>query len=511
MSKIFVVLPILILLLCLLFLLRWIRSAAKTKTDLLADLGLARKMTGTSNAPFYKWGWRKTSDERVWAERIIKMAFQKAGIWLSHDDLTYFETVCNHQQEGKTIKNESIINKIDSIVKRTETISAWIASYVKKGLQEIFNTPEDKAAVLLAESGKKTEQDKVLLRFGTMQLRKMLSAPGIHILGFGSRGYRMEDSKSAQVFFLGGFEGWDQWIQIFTQEVKKQLTGGGFPPASQPLVNALRGSVIQGLFDDYLDDVKESRKFREIMEQEIANRELSLTFDNITHLELVLYNWQFSNNGDFSIVDHKNLRSFISRRDLNPHFRERIIKRIRTDFHSLLQVATSFPRNVIFYGDNEKARNYATAQYLMHLEIMSRCLGPPTKTETSGPSHITLTAIEVGEAMQLDKSLSELIEKQKKFSIFEREVNENEAANRGWVLNLPVGEGMIGNLKELNQDEYQFYARFDCDKAGDIDFETNTYNAAKQRQLFLNMIMDSFYSSPPLEGPIETPGNNSSA
>ncbi|HQH73609.1 MAG TPA: hypothetical protein PK360_16155, partial [bacterium] len=47
---------------------------------LVTDLGLHSPWWGNKTTAFYRWTWRKTNRERIWAERIVKEAFHRAKV-----------------------------------------------------------------------------------------------------------------------------------------------------------------------------------------------------------------------------------------------------------------------------------------------------------------------------------------------------------------------------------------------------------------------------------------------
>lgn len=477
------------------------KSHFKNRRQILKDLGLLKSKSGNAAAPFYKWGWRKQEEERVWAERIVKNAFENAGIWLSLEDLKFFENVCTQHQDGTPIKDEIILKRIDTIIDRSEMLAKWLSGYIKKTIQAILNTSIDKATEKLRESGIKTDPEKVLLRYGNMQLRKQLGQAGADILGLNAKGFRIEDEKKEHTFLLRGFEGWKHWVTLYTQELKKQLTSGFTSSSNQALINSMRGSVIQGLFNDYEEDINESISFRETLMQEVASKNLHIPPEKIRDIEMIFYTWQFDINTPFNLIDHKQARQLLVRRDLTPRFRERIINSIESDILSLQNLIQSFPRRVIFFGKNANARHFASQQYLLHLEMLLRFMGSPANDDTNPPGLIRIIEKDILNALEQHTSLAEAINKQKKFNIFERGIDEREADFRGWIIDMPVEDATLHQFEDLNTGEYKHYTRFQCDSAENIDFESNTFNANKQRIIFLDMVIDTLLSTPPIGVP----------
>ncbi len=473
-----------------------IRTNIQQKNQLLVDLGLLQTAVSKNNAPFYKWGWRKNSEERVWAERIVRSAFKKAGIWLSVDDLNYFEGLCNQSQAGKKINRENAIKRVEDIRKRTEIFTDWVSRYVKNILDDILKTTEAGALQHLKESGIQCEPNRALLRYSNMILRKKLAQAGNFILGRSGDGMKLEDKENQQVYVLSGFEGWEHWVNLYTQEIRKQLNSRA---ANNKLASVLKNSLIQGLFQDYEEDIKDYRKFLDKMVNKDANHGFAYPREKVEELENILYHWQFSDGISFNIVDHKNIRALLTRADLIPQFRERIARGITPQVHSLKPLIQSYPRHILFYGKHEKPRRFTSLQYLLHMELLTRNLGSPAGEETKPPILLTLIDAEVKEAYDHETPVTDLIEKQKKFSIFERDIDPGSAEKQGWIINLSAGDAMVHDFSELNDPPYNQYSRFCTDTGMGIDYESLSHNAVQQRNAFLAMMFDSLTSLPPID------------
>src|SRR3972149_4850806 len=106
-------------------------GAHKKQSQILIDLGLERNFSGEEKAVFYKWGWRKIPAERIWGERIVTEAFRKANVWISLDDLKYFEKICHLHEKGKWIDVENVKSRVKSIVSRMDALRLTVASRVR--------------------------------------------------------------------------------------------------------------------------------------------------------------------------------------------------------------------------------------------------------------------------------------------------------------------------------------------------------------------------------------------
>ncbi|MBD3267018.1 hypothetical protein GF373_10150 [bacterium] len=491
------------------------------------ELGLAEKWSGEETTPFYKWGWKKTSGERIWGERIVKQAFQKADIWLAPEDLEYFETVCNDYANGKSLSQDKIRTKISSVVKRSQVITQWVADVIREVLNHVGKTSPEEAEVSLKESGIRVDSAKALARYGTVQLRRKLAHIGAQILGINTKGLKLEDPTSQQTFMIQGFEGWQQWVKVYKQEAVRQLTNTSFS-GNEPLFKALRNSITAGLFNDFEEDIRTSLKFRNTLHFDIDKKDISLPPEKVEQLEMIFYTWQFKDGIPFNHINHKRLRDLLIRRDISAHFRELLIRKIRPQFESIKQMLASFPRHIIFLGGNAKARRFAAEQYIYHYQQMLDVLASVGNMSPDPPGLLSIPQEEIVEAQEthidrvaeltskVDNAagnmykknyITLLIEKHKKALLGRQEKDPQEQEQLGYIIDLGLKDLNPSEFSELESKPLKQYLRFSCDGQEGTDFESNSHHAKQQRILFFNRVLDTVTGLPAfnLDDPFAAP------
>ncbi len=495
-------------------------STYKKQNQLLVDLGLIEKWTGENTNPFYKWGWRKTTGERVWAERIVREAFKKAKVWLTPDDLLFFENQCKQHESGQKVPLEKLKGHIDNIIHRTDALNSTIQKLVSKIIHDTLSVSISEAESILREQGINVEKEKVRHRFGTWQIRRVLSNVGEQILSANSKGFRMEDPNSQYIFHIHGFEGWRQFVSSYKSALESQLSRGGISHGN-PVLHSIRSSVREGLLKDYEDDIRESQHFREVLEEEINRKEIQLSSDHIDELETTFYTWQFTKGVNFNLVDHKNARELLVGARVCPHFREMIIQQLNPDFRSLHEFINLFPRHVIFHGGDKSARAFASDQYLKHIEELLSVFASPTGKDPITPALLTVKTEEIEKQMEaaMDHStlpailqkkqhrefppdgnyITQILMRKKKESMRDRFLSETDAEEKGWIINLaPMDNEYSNEFAELDDQPYRTYVRFPCDEYKGIDYTSHSFHAKQQRILFLNQILDTLTQMPPI-------------
>ncbi len=494
----------------------------KKHHTLLVDLGLAKRWNREETTPFYKWGWRKASGERVWGERIVRKAFEKAEIWLTPEDLAFFEKQCRDNSAGHTINEDKVRDRVEIIINRNDHLTSHVMKIIREVIQYVMSVTKSEAEMLLANLGVK-EREAPLQQLLKLELKRKLRQAGLSIMGIDSKGMNLKSDKGEFVYKLKGFDGWSQWINVFERECIAQLSRRSYPPYDKVL-QSVKKSVQNGLFSDFKNDITEARKFRTALSQEIQSGVLRFQMNDVEQLDSILYSWKFNDKIPFRFNDHKHLRELILKRDLSPRFREIIVQQIQPDSSSLLSLARFFPRYVIFYGHNSKARKFASEQYINHIDRLMDILPTFTHTETNPPAlvrirekniqqareeadnllnspHSLLDTLrgETPEVKDMEPYLLQFIQKEKQKGIVDRNLTKEEAEEQGWIIDMGMDDPTEFELEQLTESEYSSYYRINCDGPGDIDFESNSFNAKQQRIYFFNMILDSLTGVPEID------------
>ncbi len=496
-----------------------VMTSYQKRNQLLMDLGLIRKWTGEELNPFYKWGWRKASGERVWGERIVREAFNKAKIWLNPEDLLFFKQKCDENESGNKVDPEKVRERVAKIVKRMDAMNTSINKLVSNTIHKIISIGNPEAEKILREQGITAEKDMVRHRFGTWEIRRVMTEAGKQVLVSGSKGFLMESNSGEYSFHLKGFEGWQQWLVMYKKALDTQLSRNVLPN-HQPILRSLRASVREGLLKDYEDDIHESQSFRHAIEQEINRKEISLSPNDAEEIETVFYTWQFSNRISFNLVDHKKARTLLTDKKMMTRFRQLIFSSLENDFNSLKEFLKKFQRYVIFYGKSGYARAFASDQYLKHLTRLLEVFSIPAGENPTPPALLTILDEEVESAREAtsDQSslpvflqkkkkkeappemyISWLIERKKEENMKERNLTYTDADKNGWIINLPLDDSNYPEeFRELEIQPYRSYNRFPCDEFGQIDYVSQSFHARNQRILFFNQILDTLISTPPI-------------
>ena len=198
-------------------------SGRKGNKELLHSLGLSRSWSKDKSTAFYNWGWRKQSGERVWGERVVKEAFRKANVWLSPEDLDYFQGICEEREKGQEVNRDKVIRRIESIVKREESLEDSIKTIINKILSQVSTITEQEANKILQESGiNLSGKDRIIQRYGSNEFRKVITDAAFHILSSESKGFQFTSSGGSRVYSLVGMEAWERWHNLFKDICMKQ-------------------------------------------------------------------------------------------------------------------------------------------------------------------------------------------------------------------------------------------------------------------------------------------------
>ncbi len=168
----------------------WASSGQGGEKRLLHNLGLARTWSKDKSTAFYNWGWRKQSGERVWGERIVKESFRKANVWLSPEDLDYFQEICEARAQGQQVNHDKIVSRVETIIKREESLENSITKIINKILSQVSTITELEASKILQESGiKLSGKDRIIQRYGSNELRRIIADAAYQILSSESKGF----------------------------------------------------------------------------------------------------------------------------------------------------------------------------------------------------------------------------------------------------------------------------------------------------------------------------------
>lgn len=491
--------------------------------QILLDLGLETGIGGKVQTQYYKWGWRKQSAERVWAEHIVKDAFRKAKIWLSADDLAYFEKACTMHANGKTPSDAKLIARVRAITDRMDALRMTVANHVREVMQRVMNTSTKDAKTILDGKGIHVEDHQIMSRFASYFIRQKLAFLGNDVLGYDAKGASIQNEKGETLHKMRGMTAWKMLLDLYIEEAQKQ-SGKNTKSLKAAAFMSLERQINEGLLNDYLEDVGLSQKFLELLEKEIEEKELNSSVETAERMESIFYSWRFTEGVPVNIVDHKRIRKLICNKELAGRFREIVIDCIQPDFKASKAMLDVFPRSVIFYGKNKDGRAFASEIYQIHyrrlLEAFAPCFGvdqeepvllsitdkdfqrvmeEETAKVNEMEKFVNMKGIKQTETIELSK-MAKLLDNHKKLANKERNLTEDISEKKGWIVNIPVSDEYPDAFALFESPPYNKYSRFNCDSAGPIDFMNRTYQARKQREIFFNLILDMLTNHADLNG-----------
>ncbi|MGI6458105.1 MAG: hypothetical protein ACOX5R_21140 [bacterium] len=479
---------------------------------LLQELGLSDRLRSGETVPFYKWKWKQNESERVWAERIVCHAFEHADVWLAPEDLRYFESCCRNFAAGVSLDEEQIKSYTLGIFNRTQSIKQTTMKQAEEILQRVTSLSEAEAEALLQQKGYKTESNPLVL-YTKIEIRRTLRDIGLQVLGYHSTGVEIRNAEGDPVYSIFGQKGWRYWLALFRVSCFEAFSRSY--PSPWGAAFSTVSSSIPSLFQDFEADVVESVRFHDALQQEIGAKELELTLDEIEHKEQILYSWMFQNPRQFGMTNLKNLRTLLSQKNLSPHFRQILLRMIQSDISCLRKIVDLLPRRVIFYGDNAPVRTFASDMYLHHLEHLYLNLPESVKFNRQPPIMLILPESKIHQYLKTIKeqqaslpavteellshlslesfqfNLLNLLDFEKQKILLSRTLDTLAAEQTGWIINLGSAVLTPDDLAQLEQKQYRYYARFNCDTLGTIDLKSNTPGARQQRVEFFNTILDT--------------------
>lgn len=495
------------------------KGQSQNLRSLYAELGMVRKWSGEATTAFYKWGWKKTSTDRVWGERIVKKAFQKAGIWLSPEDLLFFQRQCENFAAKKSVNHQTIFDFIERINARTEILSSQIGAQLHEIIKGVTAASTDAALGILYKSGIKADATQAKPKLAILQMRRTIHAAGMAILGPGSVGLPLPISNE-ETIHLKGFDNWEYWLDKFKSELETIInTAANQVPEN--IRKAIKGKVLSGLVKVYKTDHANAQAYRATIEQQIVNKDLPITMEEVERSESILYSWQFREGAKFNETDHQRFRGFMVRLDISNEFRHKIIKSLKPDISCLESLIGSLPRSIIFYGAEQKSRAFAAKLYQFHyaqllnvfgvvapveqrppaillipmeeIQAMRRAIQLKHQTMASLPTNLRNRKQNEDEPSDESVSLKEVINKQKKYSSFERQMDISAAEEIGWLVDLPLATSAMSPLeyREMQTGGLASYRQVNCDEIGEVDFLSNSAKAKEQRNQFFQTLMKS--------------------
>lgn len=484
---------------------------------ILIDLGFAKSWSKEQESPFYKWGWRKSANDRVWGERIVKQAFEKQGVWLGADDLMFFEDVCNRHAAGEKVDEKAILVQINNILDRRGRMSNCATVVIKKLIAEIANTSDNEAKRILMKFGVSVSSENALAQYGAFRARQLNTNVGKSILIQNTGGFSVKNEQGETLYTLQGLEGWRHWIFACRDEFKKYSPSGSGD--IKKALQSVKSRALNTIIKEAIEDLQGVTDFADRLENEIYKGGVQFDAAKIGKLISYFYGWQFSDGVAFNRADSKKIREFLLRKEVSSVFRSRVLAKIGPSHDSLRIAMDQFPKRVIFYGKNGPARQYICQNYLAHLVELFSAVSSITGRGYLPPSHLLVKAEDLNAARQYwarmkemsdferkaDRNtevhfrrdyLPELIEKQKEFSLFERDIDEEFAEIYGYLVNLGAEELTVAESAHLDKSVFRRYLQICCDPKTKIDFEGDTDKAKNERKNFFTQILQSIEDNP---------------
>lgn len=457
------------------------------KTDakhaILEELGLIQVWAKEKPTPFYKWNWKSANDDRIWAERIVRNAFDNAGVWLSEGDYQFFHGCCDAHASGETIPNEHIEKRVDQILHRITYIHDHILKQLTDKIDFCLKVSDSEMKSVVQKRGLKVSPKQAPLQFGRLQIREWMNEIAYSMTGPGGDGVKIKDLRNRVDIQMTGMDSLRFWAQSCFDLLPKVHTKKQHK--DHPNLNRdLKSVVVAAVFQDFVNDGKHIRSMRSKLDSEIDQGKLEIDPSRLDALEGIFCQWLYTPEISFSRKDFSNVREFITRGDVSPAFRSIIINTISSNFGSLHASVNRFPDKVIFYGANVEARTMISKRYTRHLYEMRKALGALTETTRKPPALLFVTDADVqyhrelfegveqevlviedeeGKRIEIPRQyMPHLIDIQKKFSRFERSIDDLSAEMCGWVVDLGVDDFSAAEAAHLDKGKYKKYIRVLC-------------------------------------------------
>ncbi|MBN2328015.1 MAG: hypothetical protein JXR73_12750 [Candidatus Omnitrophica bacterium] len=485
-----------------------LRTEDTTKVRrILKDLGLRRRFgSSDQGAQFYKWGWHQDQDQRISAERMVKQAFQQAGVWLDRHDLSFFENLCKQYEVQNEVREEQIEERILEIIKRSELVKRWVADQVRSIVRSIRLMDAPKAKEILQQFEIEAEEKDAREQLLGLRLWRMFYQHGGQILSIHADGLKILDSAHNHTFVLENMDSWRHLLRMFKEEML-EIANSGAAAIEPTLGRAMRRFIAKDFFHEMEVDVERHDSFVRKIRDQHQNKEINLPLERLRAIESIFYRWKFEEGIHFNQRDHNCMRDILCRLDLSPRFREILIDHIGESFSSLFNILRMFPREVLFYGGSGVARSFAADQYLRHLHALQEALAAPTGREAKSPSIVCINDEAIEKKRKGPKrgskaqTMAQLISDQKRISRLKRGISEAEADIRGWIVHLSTHYLLDEEIKELQQKPFTRYRLVNCEIGEKVDFLNDAYKAKQGRVQFFNRIIDSLTKPPERKRP----------
>ncbi len=477
--------------------------------DICSALGLQDFQKDANSTPFYKWTWNRESDDQISAKHMIKKAFNDAQVWLDDSDINFFEDQCSRFQSGSKIDEATIQQRVSQIVERTDMLHQEIAQKTEAVIKSVLHLSENEAREHLRSSGIHADSGKALKQHCSLELKKLLYRLGLKVLGPKGRGITIHDPGAKRIFQMRGLDIWEQCLFAIKNELNRWLTTRK-TTTNPNILHSLKAIMNRGSIKDIEDDISASRVFREDMQDAINNDLLNLRPDQIDEYEQIMYGWKFSKGINFKQADHNSIRNLLSNNKLPACFRQIIINGMTDNHESLGVLLDSFPRKVIFYGSQEKARSYAMDQYSSILQALINALSNTCERMHVMPLLVHIPVEEVdqirsynddpkdndaslptGKKPQKTPTLDKLISKHQRLVLIERKMKKEDGDQLGWIINLPIPDMEPDEFEHLQNDYFSAFIRFFCDTSSKSDFENQSEESLKKRSKFFNRLLIS--------------------
>lgn len=493
-----------------------VTSKSDRRKEVLSDLGLSIGIAASLKSPFYKWGWKKSHDDRVWGERIVRETFEKFNIGLGQQDLEFFSQICTRFAAGETIDKASIVAYVDKILSRSVTVSNFAAGFIGPVLERSLSATPAQAHKLLEREKIPSSLENAPDRLAVRQFTKMLRSHGMKIICGEASGLEVKGESGEILTTLHGYDSWEFWLKSCRESLEQCLANKALIK-SKTQAKFLRGQI-QGIIQNYEEHLKNSRSFIKNAEYMISQEKSPIGIALVQNLERSFYGWHFSETTKFSLQDHKTLHELITLPELPSRCRQALFENITSTYESLQTVCHRFPRYVIFFGISAETRSYAAQQYLLHLNKINKTLSDVLGVKYRPPLFMRILDADIHKARNPDagdykpavrvshdeeSELKEeilvstntgymplLLDSQKRMILFEKNLDPATAEKIGWIIDLPVDDLTPKESAQMDMGDYIKYKRIDCAKIGNFSNSSDAKSMQNQREKFLNAIFD---------------------
>lgn len=492
----------------------WYSARKNKKFYILCALGLAYGLPYGFRSHFYKWGWRKTSDNRVWAERIVRQAFEKANIGLSLEDMEFFKGACDRYANGKKVDNAFIARRVERIVSTSVSVHRLALDIIQPILDDALNTSPNRAQEILHSLGIQPTSGNEVVSLAGHRFSDLLKHAGAAIFHPNGIGYKIKNKEGEVLIALKGLEGWEHWLNSLREGVEQYVAEHTLSRKRQQF-RLLENQLVNVVLKNHLEYLQESKKFISLIQGQISQGEMQISQADIKRVEDLLFYWEFAESHRFSTRIHKNLRRLLCRKELASKFREIFIQKIESDIGSVLTLPQYFPRHVIFYGSDYAVVSYAAQEYMDHLQQLIHVLAQMLGRAPRSPLYLQILESDIAKARKgdfveiggrildpkriaLEKTykneghMLRLLNILRGMAMFEQNMDATSVNTIGLIVELQTDTLTPQEQAQLDRDEYRSYKRLDCNRLMKIDLESESAVAQVQRQKFMNEIFTQF-------------------